>query len=165
MDADLSDAILSDCGTYRYHLTRTWDARIVPLRFIMLNPSTADAAVDDPTIRRCVGFAKRDGFGGIAVTNLYSFRATKPADLWRAADPVGPGGDDALRLTLSNARDQRVPVVAAWGANARPDRVQWLLGQAGAQQLVCLGLTKGGAPRHPLYVRGDAPFVPFGEQP
>lgn len=154
-------AALSDCGAYRYRLIRHWGMDM-PLPFIMLNPSTADATVDDPTIRRCVGFARTLGYGGIGVWNLYAYRATKPADLWTADDPVGPENDRRLRNVLRWAHLQGVPVVAAWGAHAKPARVREVLAMEGAGNLRCLGLTKAGAPRHPLYVRADAPLVPFG---
>ena len=91
-----STAVISQDGLYRYHLERRWsDAPF--LTFVMLNPSTADAEIDDPTIRRCVGFSKREGAGGIAVVNLYAFRATSPADLRQASAPYGPvRGDQPL---------------------------------------------------------------------
>ncbi len=83
------EAVISDCGRYRYRLTRRWGDGPL-LSFIMLNPSTADAEVDDPTIRRCMGFARRDGYGGIVVGNLYAFRTTKPKALFAADNPLGP---------------------------------------------------------------------------
>lgn len=154
-------ADLSDCGTYRYRLIRQWSAFESLLPFIMLNPSTADADIDDPTIRRCVGFAHRLGFGGVGVWNLYAYRATKPADLWRAGDPIGPDNDRRLRNLFQWAHIAGRPVVAAWGANAKPERVRHVLAMDGAANLRCLGLTKQGAPRHPLYVSGDSPLVPL----
>lgn len=157
-----SDATLSECGRYRYTLTRTWDPSVWRLWFIMLNPSTADATIDDPTIRRCIGFARRFGYGGLGVVNLYAYRATKPADLWRADDPVGPDNDETLRDMLAARSYYGVPTVAAWGANAKPDRVAQVLAMAGAHQLMCLGLTQAGQPRHPLYLRADADLLPFG---
>ncbi|CDY79414.1 hypothetical protein BGLT_02195 [Caballeronia glathei] len=127
--------------------------------FLMLNPSTADATLDDPTIRRCRSFAAAWGMDGITVANLYALRSTDPAGLWLHADPIGPENDDHLyELAVTHGR-----VVCAWGANARADRVAavvHLLRHAGAQ-LTCLGTTKSGAPRHPLYVRGDQPLMEF----
>ena len=84
-----SDAVISDCGKYRYRLTRKWGYGR-PCGFIMLNPSTADALHDDPTIRRCVGFAKAWGCGALIVVNLFAVRATSPREMMRADDPVGP---------------------------------------------------------------------------
>ena len=153
-------AIISPCGMYRYALTRAGDTSFGKrgkAMFLMLNPSTADATLDDPTIRRCRSFASSWGFNGIAVANLYALRSTDPAALWLHCDPVGPDNDDHLyEMAVAHGR-----VVCAWGANARDDRVAAVvtrLRDAGAQ-LTCLGTTKNGAPRHPLYVRGDQPLM------
>jgi hypothetical protein len=154
------DAAISDCGTYRYALTRHWGAE-PSLRFVMLNPSTADAALDDPTIRRCIGFARREGFGGLVVLNLYAYRATDPKALLTCADPVGPGNDDMLRAHMRSSVGVARPVVAAWGTNARVDRVKQVLDLCPEVDWRCLGTTKDGHPRHPLYVRGDQPLVPL----
>ncbi|NYI70676.1 hypothetical protein GGQ54_001236 [Naumannella cuiyingiana] len=148
-----SGAVLSECGRYRYRLTRVWDVDRPDATFILLNPSTADAKEDDPTIRRCMRFARTWGLGGLVVVNLYAYRATKPADLWRADDPVGPENDDHLRDVLGVAVRAGSPVVAAWGAHGRPGRVSEVVAFAG--RLDALGLTKSGQPRHPLYVRAD----------
>lgn len=156
-DDVLRTADISPDGIYRYRLTRVWGS-LPTLPFIMLNPSTADSTKDDPTIRRCIGFAKREGFGGIEVCNLYAFRATKPADLWQADDPIGPRNGQVLRDLLTRWNGGS-PIVAAWGAHAKHERVAWLLDKPGAHRLRCLGITKHGAPRHPLYVKGDQPLV------
>ncbi|MFE2772275.1 DUF1643 domain-containing protein [Microbacterium resistens] len=144
-------------GDYRYTLTRTWDTDRDSVVFIMLNPSIADASVDDPTIRRCISFAKREGFGGIIVVNLYAFRATDPQAMFAAVDPVGPDND----RIIANAVAGRT-VIAAWSSYAHPARVAQVLALLpGTASLRCLGVTKGGHPRHPLYVRGDAPLIPW----
>lgn len=133
--------------------------------FVMLNPSTADAEVDDPTIRRCIGFARREGYDALHVLNLYAYRATKPADCFGASDPVGPENDGYLGREFTAAVGAGFPVVVAWGANARSDRVAAVLRLAPhALTLRCLGMTKGGHPRHPLYVHGDQPLVPFTQE-
>lgn len=159
----LRGAHLSDCGTYRYRLTRRWETAVPPLPFIMLNPSTADADDDDPTIRRCVGFAAAHGYGGIAVWNLYAYRATKPPAMFAAAkagvDVIGPDNDRRLRNLFQWANGLQIPVVAAWGANARQDRVDQVLAMEGSSILHHLGLTDSGIPRHPLMLRGDAPLT------
>lgn len=150
-------AALSDDGLYRYSLVRHWGTGL-PAQFIMLNPSTADADVDDPTIRRCVGFARALGCAGIVVVNLYAFRATKPADLWRAEDPVGPDADHYLRGVADRARRSGAPLIAAWGSNARVERVAQVLDlvtERGAV-LTALGVTKDDVPRHPLYLSADS---------
>lgn len=147
-------ADISDDGRYRYTLTRRWDDR-PRVVFVMLNPSTADADIDDPTIRRCIGFARRWDFGGIEVVNLFAWRATDPVELARADDPVGPDNDDHIV-----ARCAGEFVVAAWGASVpylqrrRPADVLAMARNVGGQ-VHHLGLTKDGSPRHPLYLRGD----------
>jgi hypothetical protein len=153
-DDMLRTADISPDGLYRYSLTRIWGGpgnhKFLP--WIMLNPSTADHSIDDPTIRRCIGFARAFGYSGIRVYNLYAFRATNPADLLTAADPVGPRNDAVLRDVLINAHRIGVPVIAAWGVNAKPDRVAKIAGYSYADQLHCLGVTKAGQPKHPLYL-------------
>lgn len=147
-------AIFSECRQYRYSLQRGDYPRLC---FIMLNPSTADATVDDPTIRRCMGFARREHCDGIEVLNLYALRATNPADLWTHPDPVGPENDDYLRAIARSY----FSVIAAWGANAKPERVRQvraLFDECGVR-LKHLGLTGQGQPRHPLYLRSDAPLT------
>jgi hypothetical protein len=127
----------------------------------MLNPSTADAETDDPTIRRCISFAKREGAGGIIVANLYAYRATDPASLWAREDPYGPQNDAALIGVAKWAAVAGVPLVCAWGTHGgRNNRPIVLMQQVGAK-LVCLGKTKDGHPRHPLYVRGDKPLEAY----
>lgn len=154
-------AIISECGQYRYLLTRPGDSLSEKgtALFLMLNPSTADATIDDPTIRRCRNFAKTWGCNGIAVANLYALRATNPADLWKHADPVGPDNDWRLRAIAKEYTD----IVCAWGANAKPERVAAVASilTAAGGRLWCLGTTKDGHPRHPLYVRGDQKLIPW----
>lgn len=154
------NAVLSPCGAYRYMLTRRWaTGPLMP--FVMLNPSTADAEIDDPTIRRCIGFAKREGAAGIVVGNVYAFRATNPAELRSVADPFGPDNSMALSAVSLISVANGLPVVCAWGnAGEATDRHHDALVKQGAR-LVCLGKTKKGHPRHPLYVRADQPFEPF----
>lgn len=144
-------------GDYRYKLTRTWDPGAEPLVFILLNPSTADASQDDPTIRRCMGFAKRWGFGSIVVVNLYAYRATKPRDMLAVDDPIGPDNDRIIAEAVEGNT-----VVAAWGTNARPERVAEVLQLIPrTAELLALEITKDGHPRHPLYVLGEAQPVPW----
>ncbi|WP_431776275.1 DUF1643 domain-containing protein [Streptomyces cucumeris] len=154
-------AVLSPCGTYRYRLDRVWDEQAAPLVWVMLNPSTADADENDPTIRRCVQFAKDAGCGGITVVNLFALRATDPAQLRQHADPVGPMNEAALDTAAEGVR-----IVAAWGDTTRPvraARARTVAAQLAAhgRALECLGLTGKGHPRHPLYVRSDTALVPY----
>ena len=151
-----STATLSADRAYRYLLTRRWGDGPA-MTWIMLNPGTADAAHDDPTIRRCVAFARREGCEAIGVVNLFALRAAGPRGLRLSPDPAGPGNDGFLL-----ARPAASCVAAAWGAlgglRGRSDQVRGML--AGVP-LLCLGVTSAGEPRHPLYVRSDAPFVPL----
>jgi len=145
-------AVLSDDGMYRYLLWRRWDKTKPRACFIMLNPSTADAEVDDPTIRRCIGFARAWGLGGIRVVNLYPFRATKPADLWRADVPEGHGNLGYIERAI----DTGGIAVAAWGAHGKENRgVRNLFYELGVP-LYALKITKDGQPGHPLYIAGNA---------
>ena len=129
-------AVISECGRYRYTLQRDGvvNASNGTVVFCMLNPSTADASIDDPTIRRCRGFAERWGCAGLMVVNLYGLRATDPRELQRVsrADAIGPDNDEWLGKVAAAARD----VVCAWGAGAAQDRVTEvvrILGIAGAK--------------------------------
>lgn len=151
------DALVSECGAYRYWLKRQWELLRRPLPIIMLNPSTADAEIDDPTIRRCMAFARREGYGGIFVVNLYALRATDPKALATASDPIGPANAHWLSQAISHAAGG--DVLCAWGAHGGDAgrRVAQLCGGVGK----CLGKTKEGHPRHPLYVRSDQPLEPF----
>ena len=160
-------ATLSLDGVYRYRLSRCW-GNGPKATFIMLNPSTADAMQDDPTIRRCIGFARAWGMGGLYVGNLFAYRATKPEAMLAAPDPVGPENRDHLEWLCYRAAKNGGVVVCAWGAHGgymEQDKtfLGWMDGLA--IQPMCLGATKGGAPRHPLYVAGATPLVPYGAAP
>lgn len=167
MDGDLFGGItfhsakISSCGEYRYNLERRWSEGKL-LTFVMLNPSTADASHDDPTIRRCMAFARREGASGIRVVNLFAFRATDPAQLDETSYPRGEENLAYLGIAIKAA--DRDPVICAWGAHRLAidegrSFVEWA--QDLGAYLMCLGRTKDGHPRHPLYVRGDQPFQPY----
>jgi hypothetical protein len=159
----LKNAAISSCGNYRWWLTREWSpGGFMP--FVMLNPSTADANFDDPTIRRCMGFAQRAGAGGIFVVNLYSFRATNPREMLSNADPYGPEHLIHLRSACVISNRTGRPMVCAWGANGGhqgADQDFLIMAAEENAALVCLGKTKEGHPKHPLYIRGDQPFEAF----
>ena len=150
-----TSATLSSCDMYRYALRRRWSSGPAIL-FLMLNPSTADAHQDDPTITRCISFAQRWGYGSLAVGNLFAFRATFPLTLMRCSEPIGPENDHWLTALASEADT----LVAAWGNHGR------LLGRslevsAMLPSLMCLGLTRRGEPRHPLYLPRSTELVPM----
>ncbi len=153
-----TSAAISLCGRYRYSLGRTWDTAIPPVCFIMLNPSTADAVTDDPTIRRCMGFAKSWGAGGIVVVNLFALRSTDPTVLHRDSfGAIGPHNDHHI-LRETEGRH----IIAAWGVHGcvagRDKAVMRILE---GRSVECLGLTKAGHPRHPLYVPASMKPVKF----
>jgi hypothetical protein len=157
-------AVFSPCRTYRYLLTRTWDKGSGIVNFIMLNPSTADAQVDDPTIRRCISFARAWGFNSLTVTNLFAFRATDPDELKTAPDPVGPRNDE----TIVEQAGLSERVVCAWGTHGSLKGRAWHVRQLLARQprllstgvpLWILGLTQEGHPRHPLYLSKRMPCI------
>ena len=157
-------ADISPCGLYRYRLWRTWSAKPDARRvlFVMLNPSTADGSQDDPTLRRCVGFAHAWGYGALTVCNLFAWRATDPSELLvRGVDRVGPENDAALALAAQDAH----LVVAAWGAfRGTTHRAPAVLAALRQRHAVhALGLTRGGDPKHPLYLPGDLKPVPWME--
>ena len=151
-------AVLSADGVYRYRLDREWigEGRAA---WVMLNPSTADAELDDPTIRRCIGFSKAWGLGALTVVNVFALRSTDPKALRGHADPVGPANDDYLRAAIDGASI----VIAAWGQSwpkpfaERVGRVgQMLSGKAHH-----LGLTASGQPMHPLYRPAACDVLPW----
>jgi hypothetical protein len=151
-------ATISPCGLYRYDLIRRWPSPGGMLvNFIGLNPSTADAEQDDPTIRKCCEFARRWGYDGIVMTNLFAFRATDPRAMRQAVDPVGPENNARL---LHWSRVAAL-VVVAWGNHGafrdRGNLVTSLLNPPA----YCLRLTKAGQPEHPLYLPYSTPRQPF----
>jgi len=143
-----SAALFSDCGAYRYGLSRCWDSAAQTVLFVMLNPSTADHRRNDPTIARCENRARAMGFGTLLIANLFGFRATQPRDLKRAGDPFGPDNHAVLRRWHRRAD----MTIAAWGVHGafRCADTYGLAQLTGP--LHHLGLTKAGHPRHPLYV-------------
>jgi hypothetical protein len=156
-ESTVKSAVIDPSGTYRYSLTRSWHSGRPRVCWVMLNPSTADAEVDDPTIRKCIGFSRLWGFGALEVVNLFAYRATSPKALPLAKDPVGPDNAAFIRDAIDNADK----VVAAWGAD--------VMAREGSAPFACivwarstpvyhLGLTKAGAPRHPLYLPYSTPL-------
>lgn len=152
-------AVFDKTNIYRYTLWLVWYPDHPQITFIMLNPSTADAQRNDPTISRCIAFAQCWGFGALEVVNLFAYKAIYPRDLLKAANPIGEENDRFILQALS--RSSRI--VAAWGTKGtlldRDKQIIQLL--ARWQNVHCLGATKDGHPRHPLYVKGDTGLIPF----
>lgn len=156
-----STASFSECGAYRYTLTRTWNPDGPIWTFLMLNPSTADQVVNDPTVARCQSRAYRAGAGGIIVVNIFALRSTDPQALYDAVDPVGVGNDAAI---LEACRKAEL-VICAWGKHGcfrgRGDEVRAMLNAAGIDPYV-LVLNQDGSPKHPLYVAKTTTPQPWG---
>ena len=152
-------AELSEDGKYRYVLWRTWGdgPRVM---FVGLNPSTEDATKDDPTIRRCINFAQREGFGGLYMVNLFAYRATSPKDMKQAEDPTGnPENIRWIRYILEDVEK----VIFAWGAYGV--FMEWnevrIIDLLENTKPMCFGKTSNGYPLHPLYLPNDAQLVPY----
>lgn len=160
---ELRGARFSQCRRYRYTLSRQWGQGGVWVNFLMLNPSTADATVNDPTITRCIRRAQGMGAGGLIVTNLFAWRATDPDDMKRAGDDaVGPENDQWI-LNAANISSQ---VICAWGNHGRHlDRSAAVLKilEPHKHKLFALNVTQAREPQHPLYVslkKIPQPFPP-----
>lgn len=163
MDFIDSTAVVSEDRKYRYRLTRSWKRNGDYCTWIMLNPSTADASVNDPTIMKCCRFSEAWGYAGINVVNLFAFRATDFRDMMRAEDPIGPDNDFNLMKTVLTSRR----IICAWGNHGRfMGRDQLVLQSLREAKLEihCLKLNEPkiipggelpGCPAHPLYQRGD----------
>lgn len=151
-------AIISECGEYRYTLERAWDESLPPVAFVMLNPSTADATEDDPTIRRCIGFARSWGYGGIVIVNLFAIRGADPTIIRMHSAPVGPENDKHILSAASRAAE----IVCAWGAwGGHLSRDAAVCRMLAGRKKVSLKRTKDGSPGHPLYIKSTADRLPF----
>ncbi len=150
-------ATFSLCRSYRYKLQIVWDETKPLAAFIGLNPSTADETQDDPTVRRCRGFAESWGCGGIRMLNLFAYRATLPAFMKLAEDPIGAENRLADFLEGCNG-----PHVACWGANgSHRGRAEFI--SRLPPELQCLGRNSDGSPKHPLYLKADTKLEPLLE--
>lgn len=152
-----SGAELSACGRYRYRLWRRWGTSPTAV-WLMLNPSTADATTDDPTIRKCIGFARKWGYGGIEVINLYAYRATDPKELKTVPDPGGPGNYAAISRVAAGRM-----VVCGWGRNAVRGHV-WRVLQTlrdAKADIRALKINADGSPMHPLYVPYETLLIEY----
>lgn len=155
-----NDAVISDCGKYRYLLRRTWDHAKPRALLIMLNPSTADAKKDDATIRSCVRLLSGLRYGSMEVVNVFAWRATKPTDLPCFTEAVGPKNPDAIDAAISRCD----VVICAWGANSMAmeyGRQIISTVRASRPTVYCFGKTKFGFPKHPLYLKSGTPLETF----
>lgn len=151
-----SDAIISQDKLYRYQLTRIWDESKPTINFIGLNPSTADEIDNDPTMRRCISFAKSWGYGGLYMTNLFAYRTSKPEELIKAKDPIGKENDVYLLATQKKVE----VVVFAWGVGGKfSGRDKHVLNFITKGHYIAL--TKGNHPRHPLYLKANLTLTKF----
>ena len=143
-------AIISPDGVYRYQLNRIWDTKLQAVAWICLNPSTADAEFDDPTVRKILGFSRLLGYGHFTLFNLFALRATNPRELLKHSDPVGPDNTINIIETLCLQAVSSEPPIIAWGAiHKRFHQRAWDVCKA-LGKVRCLGYTKEGHPRHPL---------------
>ena len=152
----MNECLFSEDRVYRYYLKRTWGRNLDPTEdegmavFIGLNPSTADESKDDPTIRRCIGFAKEWGYSSLCMLNLFAYRATNPKNMLAHPFPIGALNDEVIEATIK----QSDLVVAAWGnLGAHLNRDVDIKHMT--RNLYHLGLTKSGQPKHPLYLPGN----------
>ena len=151
-----SGAVFSDCRMYRYALWRMWDGDKPLVMIIGLNPSTADEKLNDPTITRCISFARSWGYGGVCVTNLFGFRATSPTQLKAYHDPIGKENDAWVHEMAKGA----AITVAAWGNHGKfLNRSLDIL--PSLDQLHCIKMNKSGEPAHPLYLKAELKPVPM----
>jgi len=152
-------ALLSDCKVYRYRLWRIWDEAKPKVMFIMLNPSTADGEMDDPTVRRCIGFAKSWGYGGLYIANLFAYRSTQPKDLLEHTDVVGL--DNSFHLNEMSKKCEIA--VCAWGNSKIVNKLKFnkQLLKGLKIPLYCIELSKDGTPKHPLYLKSELKPIKF----
>ncbi len=168
IEIGLQSTVLSADRKYRYRLFRDLSdlARPVdpPAVFVMLNPSTADASEDDPTVRRCMDFASAWGCGSLFIVNLFAVRGPDPRIIRACDDPVGADNHDHVTRVAEYAHVHGGPVVCAWGANgAYMDQDRTVLGwlESALAQPMCLQTTAEGHPGHPLYLPKHLKPRPF----
>lgn len=156
----VKSAEFSPCGKYRFRLERIWNSRLPRCPWGCLNPSIANAEIDDPTVRKITGFTARWGYGGFVLFNVMALRATDPRDLLRDPDPRGSGNEPWRIAQWCAAVSPDAPVLA-WGAihkRLRPFAIEVLAAIPDAR---CLGYTQGGDPRHPLMLPYATPLETF----
>lgn len=161
-----SSAVIDETQTYRYVLKRIWGEGGKYITWVMLNPSIADAEIDDPTIRRCLSFSKTWGYDGMFVVNLFAYRSTSRDNLKSNKNKIvygkpiiiGPDNDSYLWEYAAKAK----LVMVAWGNDgALLDRDKQVVNTISSLDLYCLGQSKNGHPKHPLYIKGNTKPAPF----
>lgn len=151
-------AVFSKCQQYRYMLLRKLSEGDKTCMFLMLNPSTADQVKNDPTVERCERYARRWGYDNLVVCNLFALRSADPKKLYAHPDPVGPNND---RYILEHAKKADL-IICAWGVHGEfNERSLAVIRLLHGLPLKCLGTTKHGHPRHPLYLRADVEPKPL----
>ena len=149
-------AVFSPCRKYRYSLTRSWNSAEGYVLFIGLNPSIADEIIDDPTLIRCINFAKDWGYGGLIMVNLFAYMSTHPKDLKKAKLPIGKNNNKHI---LKNHQKSQL-TIAAWGNDGhflkRDKEVLEIINNP-----MCLNINKSGQPAHPLYQKKDQELINF----
>lgn len=160
----VNGAMISECGKYRYVLTRAWDFQnTCRCLFIMLNPSTADAYDNDPTVVRCIDYAKRFGCSSLAIVNMFAHRATDSRELSKVEDPVGPLNDMFLEDYIGEADI----IIAAWSTGPKGNKELFLQQEQRVKNklpysgVYCLELSKDGHPKHPLYLKKNIKLQEF----
>jgi hypothetical protein len=159
-DAGGRSAIFSPCRTWRYELRRTWQPARPAAMFVGLNPSTADELSDDNTVKRCMTYARRWGYGALIMTNLFGFRATDPRDMKAHPNPIGPENDAHLQFLATEAGI----VIAAWGHHGTyRGRAREVLQAGLLGDFRVLALTANDQPGHPLYLKGELTPITLDE--
>lgn len=162
LNVEAGEAHFSDDRRYRYALSRVWDPSKPMMMFIGLNPSTADETKLDPTMRRVVGFADREGYGGFWMGNLFAFRATDPLVMKASFEPVGPDNDYWLETMARRC----AVIVCGWGTHGGwLDRDNEVFRLLAGYPLKALKITAKGFPSHPLYLKADTPLIDYPETP
>lgn len=156
-----SGATFSDDLRYRYRLWRIWDGRKELVRFIGLNPSTADAKENDRTVSRCMKYARDWGYGGMVMVNLFAFRSTDPKSLYYVEDPVGPENDQ----TIHDVFGDNLTPVAMWGTKGSHMGRDQVVVQQLSRPMLCFKHTVNGYPMHPLYLRKDITLIKYEGRP
>lgn len=159
MKCTINGATISTCGLYRTRLWRIWDDELPRALFICLNPSEANASRSDPSLQRMIGFAKREGCGGVEVVNIYSYRSKSPRAMWDASGDIDIKGPDNHMTLVAMIRAVDGPIICGWGAQCGPEAEELVRALAGDKPLFHLGLNKDGTPKHPLYIKGDTPLT------